>query len=83
MTLFEVRDVLKASGPATAAAIALRGKITLVEAEILLEHWVRRGKAAEVDGGCHTGGLCKTCGGCSSSKLRWFQWTAAEEPVSV
>lgn len=73
MTLFEVRDLLK-TAPATPVAVALRGKISVGIAEAMIDHWVHRGLAEEVAGGCATGGLCQTCGGCSQSQVRWFRW---------
>lgn len=73
-SLFDLRDFLKAVGPSTAYSLAKHLEVEAQTVEVMLEHWIRRGRVEIVEGGCHSGGLCRTCGACALSSLRWYRW---------
>ena len=78
VSLFSVRDQLRRSGPSTIPALSARLHLAPGVVEGMLEHWMRRGLVEVVDGGCHTGGLCKTCGACGQSRLQWYRWRVTD-----
>jgi len=88
VSLFSVREHLKMRGPSTVPALAARLHLAPGVVEGMLEHWIRRGLVEVVDGGCHTGGPCKSCGACGLGRLQWYRWrgrdgTAEQTPPAA
>jgi hypothetical protein len=75
MSLFALRERLLERGPSTAPALAADLGTSAQSVEAMLAHWISRGKVEVVEGGCHTGGLCRTCGACALSRVVWYAWT--------
>ena len=77
--LFQVRDLLRQRGMASAGQLAAELQLPLGVVEDLLAHWTRRGMAVAAEapavGACGSGG-CATCGQCGGAALptALFQW---------
>lgn len=82
MSLFALRTRLQERGPSTAPSLAAHLGVSQDTVEAMLEHWIHRGKVRVVEGGCHTGGLCRTCGACGLSRVVWYAWSGGARDES-
>lgn len=90
--LFQVRDLLRECGMASAAQLARELRLPTPVVEDMLAHWTRRGQVtstepANATGSCGSTG-CNSCGQCgsapSSSVLyRWRASGTAPTPHSI
>lgn len=80
--LFQVRDLLRRRGMATASQLAAELRLPPGVVEDMLAHWDRRGMVAEVgasgSGACASGGNrgCSSCGQCAGAPApaRLYRW---------
>jgi hypothetical protein len=87
--LFQVRDLLRQRGMATAAQLAAELRLPSGVVEDMLAHWGRRGLVAEVgasgSGSCASGGRrgCSSCGQCAgaSAPATLYHWRDPGAPT--
>ncbi len=77
--LFQVRELLRQRGMASAGQLAAELRLSPGVVEDLLAHWIRRGMAvaapAAAAGACGSGG-CGSCGQCAGPAMpaALYQW---------
>ena len=91
--LFQLRDLLRRRGMASAAQLAAELRLPAGVVEDMLAHWSRRGLVAgaqaPASGACGSGGGCASCGQCASSAAapavlyRWREAEAPQRPRSI
>jgi FeoC like transcriptional regulator len=90
--LFQLRDLLRRRGMASAAQLAAELRLPAGVVEDMLAHWSRRGLVAGAEapasGACGSGGGCASCGQCASAAApavlyRWREAQAQRQPRSI
>ncbi len=90
--LFQVRELLRQRGMASAGQLAAELRLPLGVVEDLLAHWTRRGMAVAAEaasaGACGSGSGCGSCGQCAGTAMptalyQWREPGAQARPRSI